>query len=214
VTITAPSGVRHTRTWHANKIGWLYDPTFDFTANEAGRWTVDVSVLHDRPYVGNGVTPLTHNTGTVLGTSGRYEFYVVEPGSPRLFVYSPKPGIITWPTGHIEPIYIRGIAPAGTTSVRYTIHDKGVVMGQGNVTPDASGAFTVTYDAKALNGVFSFVSLTAHEGQWEGLADEVAINLLAVGGELRGNTVTLIGEEVFVGGRQHQVYLPLILRGR
>jgi hypothetical protein len=84
VTITSPSGaVQHAHTWHANKIGWLYDPSFDFVANEIGRWTVDVQVVHDRPYVGNGMTPASHNTGTVLGTNGRYEFYVVSAGSSR-----------------------------------------------------------------------------------------------------------------------------------
>jgi hypothetical protein len=61
------------------------------------------------------------------------------------------------------------------------------------------------------------LSLTAHEGRWEGLADEVAINLLAVRGEERwANTVTLIGEEVFVGGGgwagENEVYLPTVLR--
>ena len=215
VTITSPSNVQHAAVLRANKIGWVYDPGFDFPAEEPGRWTVDVLVLHDRPYVGNGVIPLTHNTGTVMGTTGRYEFYVVEPGSPRLSVSSPQPGFVTWPRGEIEPIHIRGTAPAGTTTVHYTIHDKGVVMGQGTVAPDASGVFTVTYDAKALHESFSMLSLTAHEGRWEGLADEVAINLLAVGGaEPRGNTVTLIGEEVFIGNDWTSwVYLPVVLKG-
>ena len=58
------------------------------------------------------------------------------------------------------------------------------------------------------------LSLTAREGRWEGLADEVAINLLAIGGKVRGNTVTLIGEEVFVESKlDHGLYLPVILRG-
>jgi len=215
VTITSPSSVQHVAVLRANKIGWVYDPSFDFAADEVGRWTVDVFVLHDRPYVGNGVIPLTHNTGTVMGTTGRYEFYVVEPGSLRLFVTSPEPGFITWPQGEIEPIHIRGAAPAGTTAVHYTIHDKGVVMGQGSVTLDGSGAFTVTYDAEVLHKDFSMLSLTAREGRWEGLADEVAINLLAVGnGSPSANTVTLIGEEVFIeNGPQRYLYLPLILKG-
>jgi hypothetical protein len=216
VTITAPSSAVYTRILRANKIGWVYDPEFDFVAEEAGRWTVDVHVLHDQPYGNNFPPPASHNTGTVLGTSGQYEFYVVSPGSLRLSVTSPQPGFITWSAGGVEPIYIRGNAPPGTTAVCYTIHDKGVVMGQGTVTPDASRAFTVTYDAETLNADFPFLSLTAHEGMWEGLADEVAINLLSVGGTLRANTVTLIGEEVFIendNGGTYQVYLPIILKG-
>jgi hypothetical protein len=213
VTITSPSGVAHTRSWHANKIGWLYDPTFDFVANEPGRWWVEVSVDHDRPYLPTGLTPTSHNTGTVLGTGAEYMFFVVEPQSPRLLLSSPQPGFITWLAGQIEPIHIRGIAPGGTTGVHYTIHDKGIVMGQGTVTPDASGAFTVTYDAVSLQQIFSMISLTAHEGRWEGLADEVEINLLAVGSPdgPRAATVTLIGEEIFLKAAV-RVYVPLVLR--
>jgi hypothetical protein len=206
VTITSPSGGVRARTWHANKIGWLYDPTFDFAADQPGRWTVDVSVVHDRPYVGNGVIPQSHNTGTVLGTNGRYEFYVVPKGSARLSITSPLSGFLPWPAGapgmwdRVRPIQITGVAPPGTTAVVGTVHDKGVVMGQGSVTPGANGSFLLTYDARALHNIFSFLSLTAHEGQWEGLADEVSINLLAVGGSsTQANTVTLIGEEVFIG---------------
>jgi hypothetical protein len=216
VTVTAPSGVVHSEVWRANKIGWVYDPSFDFPAEEPGRWTVEVAVLHDRPYVGNGVTPHSHNTGTVLGTSGQYAFYVVEPGSPELYVIAPRSGYVSWPEGEIEAIPIQGRAPLGTTAVHYTIHDKGVVMGQGTVTPTVGGAFTVLYDPEALNQDFPMLSLTAREGRWEGLADEVAIHLLALGvGEPRAAAVTLIGEEVFVRGGEGEgdvVYLPLVMR--
>jgi hypothetical protein len=201
VTMVAPSGEQRSRTFRANRIGWVYDPAFDFAASEPGRWRVYVAVLHDRPYVGNGVTPKSHNTGTVLGTEGWYEFSVAPKDSPRLEIHSPAPGFVSWPKGQVAPIAIRGTAPPGTAQVHYTIHDKGVVMGQGVLTPASDGSFTFTYDARALNAVFPFVSLTAREGMWEGLADEVAINFLAVGGdEIRANTVTLIGEEVFIGG--------------
>ena len=210
VTVTSPSGIRNPALLRANKIGWVHDPEWQMEAFEPGRWTVDVALLHDRP-LSYAAAPTSHNTGTVLGTEGRYEFYVVEPGSPRLFLRSPEPGFITWPAGEVEPIHIEGSAPAGTTAVHYTIHDKGVVMGQDVAYPDDRGIFTVTYDAEALNAAFPFVSLTAHEGEWEGLADEVAINLLAVGEiEPTGNTVTLIGEEVFITNDVQGVYLPMV----
>jgi hypothetical protein len=199
VTITSPGGVQNTGEWYANKIGWLYDPTFDFPAGEVGRWTVEVMVEHDRPYPPTGNTPGDHNTGTVLGTSGMYEFYVVTADSPELGFSTPEPGFITWLNNEIEPITIQGVAPKGTTGVHYTIHDKGVVMGQGTLTPDALGRFTLVYDPETLHDSFSMLSLTAHEGRWEGLADEVAINFVAVGGEqVQAAAVTLIGEEVFV----------------
>jgi len=218
VTITSPSKVQHTAVFRANKIGWLYDPAFNFPADEPGRWTVDVSVLHDRPYPPNGVTPQSHNRGTVLGTSGQFEFYVVEPDSPALYISSPQPGFIVWPSNGIEPIPIEGRAPPGTTAVYYTIHDKGIVMGQGSVAPGPGGFFSLSYDAKALHDDFPMLSLTAHEGRWEGLADEVSIHLLAVGAETpRAGSVTLIGEEVFVQSEEdpggiYPVHLPLVLK--
>ena len=222
VTITSPSSTPHSAILRANKIGWVYDPGFDFAALEPGRWTVDVHVLHDREYEPTGGDPNNplmpyygHNTGTVLGTTGRYEFYVVEPGSPRLFLTSPQPGFITWPQGEIEPIQIQGYASPGTSVVYYTIYDKGTVMRQGSVVPDAGGHFAITYDAEALNEDFPYVSLLSRDGRWEGLADEVNIGLLAVGGpEHRGNVVTLLGEEIFTpGAPSHRAYLPLVLRG-
>ncbi|MBN2549403.1 MAG: carboxypeptidase regulatory-like domain-containing protein [Anaerolineales bacterium] len=213
VDIVSPSNVHHNGQWHANKIGWIYDPEFEFAAYEIGRWTVNVSVLHDRPYLPTGLTPLSHNTGTVLGTSGSYEFYVVEPGAQPLFFFTPRPGVIRWPTGLVELVAISGLAPQGATSVRYTIHDKGVVMGQGVLTPDANGVFTLVYDAKALNTIFPFVSLTAHEGNWEGLADEVKISFLALGpGLAHAGAVTLIGEEVFVTNGVNWAYAPVVKR--
>jgi hypothetical protein len=217
VTITAPDGSQHTLSRHANKIGWLYDPTFDFLANQPGRWTVDVLVTHDRPYSGNGVTPTSHNTGAVLGTSGRYEFYVVEQDSPRVFITAPQPGFIAWQTGHIEPVDIRGVAPIGTTAIHYTIHDKGIVMGQGTMFPDQGRGFTVTYDPVSMHNDFPMLSLTAHEGNWEGLSDEVTISLLALGGAApRAASVTLIGEQVHVindiSGETWRSFLPMLRR--
>lgn len=217
VTITSPSGVEYSRSGHANKIGWLYDPSFDFLANEVGRWSVDVFVEHDRPYLPTGITPTEYNTGTVLGTQGQYEFYVVEPDSPGLYLSSPQPGFITWSSGVIEPIHILGNVSPGTEGLYFTIHDKGMVMGQGVLAPDASGAFDLVYDAKALHEDFPMLSLTAHEGRWEGLADEVTISLLATGsGMPRAGRVTLIGEQVFVESDASEtgskVFIPLVRR--
>jgi hypothetical protein len=217
VTITSPSNVKHSGVWHANRIGWLYAPDFDFVAEEAGRWSVKVFVEHDRPYLPTGITPASHNTGSVLGTQGSYEFYVVEPGSPELHISDPQPGTITWTNWQIEPITIEGGAPLGTTAIYYTIYDKGVVMGQGTLTPNIDGTFSLTYDAKALHQDFNMVSLTAHEGRWDGLSDEVSIHFLAVGGEqMAAASVTLIGEKVYlISGEEpayQLIYLPMVRR--
>ena len=210
VTITSPGGVVRNLVRHANKIGWVYDPSFDFVADEAGRWTVNVFIEHDQLYPPTGVVPQSHNTGTVLGTNGQYEFYVVDPGTNQIWIMSPQPGFIRWDNGGIEPIRIHGQA-SGAELVYYTIHDKGIVMKQDSVAPDAYGYFTITYDAKLLHEDFPMLSLTAHEGQWEGLADEVSIRILAVGGgPPKTASVTLIGEEIFIQS-DHTNIIPIYL---
>jgi len=205
VTVTSPTGAEHSRTFRANRIGWVYDPSFDFIADEQGRWTVSVQVIHDRPYVGNGVVPMSHNTGTVLGTTGEYCFYVVPAGAPALTITAPSAGRLAWPSGlvqrdgRIEPIEIVGKAAIGTEQVYVTVHDKGVVMVQDELSPASDGTFTYTYDPELLHERFPFLSLTAHEGRWAGLADEVTISFLAVEGERsQAAVVVLIGEEVFL----------------
>jgi len=205
VSITSPSGIEHSHELRANRIGWVYNPDFDFLADEPGRWIVSVFVEHDRPYVGNGVIPQSHNTGTVLGTSGDFSFYVVPKGSDPLMITSPDPGRLPWPQGkrdmrnRIRPIVIQGRSPTGTDVIHVTVHDKGVVMTQSELEPSLDGAFSFTYDAEALHRQFPFLSLTAHEGRWEGLADEVTISFLAEGsGNAQAAVITLIGEEVFL----------------
>ena len=106
----------------------------------------------------------------------------------------------------------------GTTTINYTIHDKGVVMGSGSLTPQSDGTFTLIYDAEVLHQDFPMLSLTAREGRWEGLADEVVINLLAVGSNVpHVATVTLIGEEVFIQSgeepdRVNSIFLPMTVK--
>lgn len=214
VSIRAPSGKTWDRELRANKIGWTYDPAFDFNVQEAGIWTVEVEVVHDRPYVGNGVTPQSHNRGTVLGTQGSYHFYVVPPDAPLLALNSPQPGILTWSNNEITPLLIEGRAPAGTSEVHYTIHDKGIVMGQGAVKTDSLGRFQLIYDPVALHDQFSMLSLTSSEGLRRGLADEVTISMFGAGRLPRAAQVTLIGEEVFVraapGAPLEAIFLPAV----
>jgi hypothetical protein len=219
VTITSPSGSVRAITGQANKIGWFYDPAADFVVDAPGVWTVEVGVVHDTVVPSTGLVPVSNNTGDVLGSDeGRYSVYVVEPGTPRLSVTSPEAGFLTWPNG-LEPVNIEGTVPASLSGavVSYTIAMPGFILDQGTVTP-AGGAFTVAYDPVALHTDFPNIDLTAPEEWRPGLSDEVLITLfLADGaGSYRANTVTLLGEEVFVGGDASlglRVYLPVIVKG-
>jgi hypothetical protein len=218
VTVTSPSDAVRTIEGHADKVGWFYDPPADFAVDEAGVWTVEVQVVHDRVYQPGGLVPTSHNRGTVLGADeGRYVFYVVEPGAPRLSITTPWPSFLTWPDG-LEAVEVQGTVPAGLRApvVWYTIAMPGFILEQGSVAP-AGGTFAVTYDPVALHNDFPNIDLTAPEEWRPGLSDEVLISLLLAdeGGACRANTVTVLGEEVFVGRDASwgfRVYLPVVLR--
>jgi hypothetical protein len=218
VTVTSPSDMVRMIDGHANKVGWFYAPSGDFVVDEPGFWRVEVRVLHDRVYQPGGLMPTSHNTGTVLGASeGQYAFYVVEPGAPRLSITAPAPGFLTWPNG-LEAVNIEGTIPAGLSApvVSYTIAMPGFILEQGTVTP-AGGTFTVAYDPVTLHNDFPNIDLAAPEEWRPGLSDEVLITLFLADGDgaFRANTVTLFGEEVFVGhdpSLRFPIYLPAILR--
>jgi hypothetical protein len=143
---------------------------------------------------------------------------VVEPSAPRLSVTAPAPGFLTWPTG-LEPVTIAGTVPAGASAavIFYTIAIPGFILEQGTVAP-AAGAFALAYDPVGLREDFPNIDLVAPEEWRPSLSDEVLISLLLNDGTgaYRANTVTLLGEEVFVGRDPvptFSIYLPVILRG-
>jgi hypothetical protein len=106
--------------------------------------------------------------------------------------------------------------------VDYTIGMPGFILLHGQVTP-IGGTYTVLFDPATLHDDFPNLDLTARDDHLPGLSDTFAIGLLLRGkrgGEPihRANTVTIQGEQVFVGegvkDASHGVYLPLVLRSR
>jgi len=228
VTVTAPGGTRRVVNGHGNHVGYVYDPDDDFALDEPGLWSVDVHVWHDGQCSGGSTIP-PYPSGGVLGSArgswsgGRYWFYVVPQGSPRLDVASPAPGLLSF-DDEVTPITISGAVPPGLSDVMvdYTIEMPGYVLEQGQVAP-AGGTYQITFDPDALHEDFPNLDLAGRDDHSPGLADTFAIGLLLRGqreGETvyRANAVTLQGERVFVGDAPgevvYAVYLPLILRDR
>ena len=154
-------------------------------------------------------------------SGGRYWFYVVPAGATRLDVASPTPGFL-----HIQqevtPINISGSVPAGLTDavVDYTISMPGFILAHGQVTP-THGIYTVVFDPTGLHDDFPNLDLTARDDHLPGLSDTFSIGLLLRGERggdtiYRVNTVTIQGEQVFVGAsvidRPYDVFLPLVVR--
>ncbi len=205
VVVTSPGEVAHEIHGRANKIGYFYDPSGDFTVDETGVWTVDVTVTHDGMTSAGPVDP-PYPTGGVLGTeSGRYEFYVVDPAEPRATVHLPEPGWVEleddW---NVKPVRVLVPIPEGWTDtvLRYTITMPGWVLETGELSPTL-GFFLFEYDPETLRETFLNIDLRRRQGWSPGLSDEVFISLLVSGNDggnpvHRANVVTLHGEQVFV----------------
>jgi hypothetical protein len=222
LTVTAPGGTQHAGGGRANSVGYFYDPADDFVVDEPGLWSVDVRVWHDGLCSG-GATVSPYPSGDVLGSeNGRYWFYVVPRFGPRLDVSSPTPGFLSFGET-VTPIVVSGTLPAGLTgaTVDYTISMPGYILAHGQATVSGD-TYQITFDPAALQNDFPNLDLVGRDGHGPGLSDTFAIGLLLRGerdGETvyRANTVTLQGEQVYVGdatpGLSHMAYLPLILRG-
>jgi hypothetical protein len=88
------------------------------------------------------------------------------------------------------------------------------------VTPSGS-TYQITFDPVSLHGDFPNLDLVGRDDPEPGLADTFSIGLLLQGERggdtiYRANTITIQGEQVFVGGGatdvSYDVYLPLVLR--
>jgi hypothetical protein len=221
VTVTAPDGVEHRANGRANRIGYFYDDEDDLVVDQPGVWSVDVRVWHDGQCSG-GLTISPYPSGDVLGSQdGRYWFYVVPPDSPRLDVSAPPPGFLSFDQG-VTPILITGTVPAGLSGVivDYTISMPGFILEHSRVAP-SDGSYRITFDPVTLHEEFPNLDLVGRDDFLPGLADTFGIGLLLRGQRgddtvYRANTITIQGEEVFVGEAPvqvwHEVYLPVVLR--
>jgi hypothetical protein len=222
LTVTSPSGVKHLGGGQANKIGYFYDPADDFTAGEPGLWAVDVRVWHDGTCSGGQTVP-PYPSGDVLGSeNGRYWFYVAPPDAPRLNVASPVPGFLTF-RDTVTPITLTGRIPVTLTktTVDYTITMPGYILKHGQATL-SHNTYTIIFDPVALSADFPNLDLMGRDDFRPGLADTFSIGLLLRGQDAGGNpvyqanTLTLQGEQVFVGAAAEptllKVFLPTVLK--
>ncbi len=206
VTVTSPSGTQQEITGQANKVGYFFAPEGDFTVDEPGVWSVDVRLRHDGTCSG-GRTVAPYPSGDVLGSQdGRYWFYVVPKGAQRLDVSTPRPGFLDF-SSSMAAVVISGRVPAGLerAAVHYTITMPGVILAQGRVEA-REGIYRIHFDPQALKADFPNLDLVGRDDYRPGLADTFSIGLLLEGETAdgskvhRANSLTLQGDQVFVGG--------------
>jgi len=223
ITVTAPSGTPHYGRGQANTIGYYYNPADDFTVDEAGLWSVDVTVWHDGTCSGGALTP-PYPSGDVLGSeSGRYWFYVVPKDQIDLTISAPAPGFLQL-LYEVPPITISGPVAAGFTNVTldYTISMAGYILEHGQVQPSGD-TFEIVFDPASLHQDFPNLDLVGRDNVWQaGLSDTFAIGILFQGSQggqttYRANTLTLQGNHVYVDnafpGATEAIFLPLVIKG-
>jgi len=182
---------------------------------------VDVHVWHDGQCSGGSTIP-PYPSGDVLGSeAGRYWFYVAPEGSARLAVSSPSPGLLPI-DNQVPSITISGPIPSGLsdTVVDYTISMPGYILHHGQAEI-ANGGYSLVFDPVALHHDFPNLDLTGRDDWSPGLADTFAIGLLLTGQSgdepvFRANTITIQGEQVYVGHSHHElsntILLPMIIK--
>jgi hypothetical protein len=218
-TASAPDGTQHSGSGIANQIGYYYDPADDFTLDQPGLWSVEVSVWHDGTCSG-GATVEPYPTGDVLGSeSGRYWFYVVPPSTDALSIQTPSAGWLTFENG-VNPLSVEGRVPLGWSDVSldYSIRMPGYILqhGQESLT---GFAFKLLFDPLSLAQDYPNLDLYGRDSYKPGLSDTITISIL-LSGQLDGHSVQraasviLQGSQVFVPQSTSDTYLflPFALR--
>ena len=219
ITVTAPGGAVHTLGGQASQIGYFYDPSGDFTVDEPGLWTVDVHAWHDGLCSGGATVP-PYPSGDILGSQdGRFWFYVVPAGTPRLAIESPNTGYLNFDNG-LAPVAIKGKLPSNLSgvSVAYTIRMAGYVLVQSLATP-VGDQVTISFDPQSLHDDFPNLDLSGRDdGGRPGLSDTFSISLLAqdAGGTFfQANHLTFQGQQVYFFNPAEELpnalYLPLVI---
>jgi hypothetical protein len=202
LTVTAPSGAVRTLDRRANKVGYVYDPSFDFYADEPGEWTVTVRGSFDGVTSAGQVTA-PFPTGDVLGTAdGKFSFYVVRRDAPALVVDKPAASFVR-PAAGTVPFAFTNPPGVSQTSLRQTTTMPGFVLEQRSVT-----GFSHSYDAALL--AQDFPNLDLFDAGGRAGADAVTMSFLAAGKDgtgadaFRARQLLLQGEELFAPPQQPQ----------
>ncbi len=198
VTITSPSGLRRTISGRASKVGYFYDPGYDFAVNEPGVWTAKVSILFDGTTSAGPVQP-PYPTGDVLGSrGGEFNFYVVRGDSAPLAL-APMPQVVHPAQGRIT---FTVNPPPGLHDMflSYTATMPGFILEESSGGSPFAPPLAYTYDAQTL--AKDFPNLDLFDGDGGTGADTVSISLFLSGTDAAGQRqyfarqVVIQGEEL------------------
>ena len=207
-TVVAPDGTTRTFDGRANAVGYLYDPADDFVLDQAGLWTVTLTVTHDGLTSAGPVEP-PYPTGGPLTPDGKtFTFVVAGDDTDSLSVETDlaQSTLDQWYCGG-EPIRearFEATLPSGWSgnTARVVVTMPGVVLVDEDVGV-SGGTIRWDLDARALNRLASNFD---YEGEG-GIADTITVTFY-VEGTVNGQPSQAAGTIVTHGAR-----VPLVLRG-
>ncbi len=158
VTITSPGGAQRQVSGRANAVGYYYDPTQDFVADEAGIWTVDIQVVTDAQTSAGQPQPPFVFGGIPGSPSGRFVFYVVDANSIPL--ERSTRADIAIPSA--LPYNFSFTLPQGWTgdAISYSLRTEGYVLEQGDLR-FSGRSFTYQYNPTNINRRFPNLEVEA-----------------------------------------------------
>jgi hypothetical protein len=178
-TLTRPDGTRQSFDGVANAVGYFYQPADDFTLDQTGEWTVELTVTHDgmtsagpveEPYPTGG--PLTPDLHT-------FSFFVVESAADRLPVYTDLSDLEFQPWHYaVDSAAFAMMLPEGLDSdkVRLVATIPGIVLASEELSVE-DGQVNWRMDGPALN------RLVHNLDYLQGLADTITVTFFAQDGD-------------------------------
>lgn len=197
-TVIAPDGTTRSLGGRANAVGYFYNPTDDFTLDQPGVWTVDLSVTHDG-ITSAGTVQAPFPTGGVLSPDGHtYTFTVLDTNDQTLELTTTLADI------SYDEWFER------VESAEYTAAlPDGFSVDEANVTVNMPGNVLVSAPARVRGGELTWTMIPEELGriadnfdnEWY-IADTITVTFSASG--------TMNGQPSFAAGTTvtHGVRLP------
>ncbi|MBI5668684.1 MAG: hypothetical protein HZC41_11815 [Chloroflexi bacterium] len=183
VTVTSPGGQVRQFAGTANAIGYFYNPANDVVVDEAGVWTVDITVQHEGQTSAGPVEPPLP-TGGVLGTvGGRFEVYVL-PEDATALNWNDGAADISIPAGFPYNFNVRFPVDWSDVQIYHTVTTPAYVLDMGPVRSGGAG-FTYQYNPTNLSRVFPNLENNG-EGDGAQASDIVTVTLVVTGTDANG----------------------------
>lgn len=159
VTITSPTGTIYTVSGTANRIGYFHDPAQNIVVDEAGIWAVDVRVRHTGLSSAGAVEPPYPEGGVLGAENGRFNIYVVAPGSDSLNWNDTRQDVAI--PGALPYNFNFNIPEDWTnTAVDHLITIPGFILRSGPL-PVSGASFSYQHNPTNLNAAFPNVEVDA-----------------------------------------------------